>query len=97
MIFLVGCASNSANKKTSIYSKTSEIILHILRPDNRVASAVGIEVFVNGEEIAIMKTNSLLIYPIKPGKYLVKIGEGTEKDLFLAQEIKVDLTSQKQA
>jgi hypothetical protein len=90
MIF--GCATNSAFKQTKVYFDNSDRIINVLRPDNRVGSAIGVDVFVNNEKVASVKVNALLKYPVKEGKYKIRIGEGEGKDLFLAQEIEIDLT-----
>lgn len=92
IISLVGCSFSTAHKKTSLYSEEAERTLYIIRPDNKVGSLVGQEIFVNDEEIATMKINTFLAYPIFPGKYTLRIGEGTLADLYFAQEIQINLT-----
>ena len=54
---------------------------------------VATPMFINGERIAEMRVGNYLRYPIEPGKYSLKLGEGSPQKLFTPQEFEITINS----
>ncbi|MGL1902505.1 MAG: hypothetical protein OCC49_10240 [Fibrobacterales bacterium] len=90
-ILFFACGSSAVYKDVSLYSSNPSSELILIRPTNKVASAVSVDMYINNLLIGKLGKEAFLKFKLKPGTYNVKIGEGTKSDLFLAQSVVVEI------